>query len=176
MSAPDTPEFPYPVDIRGINAEPVELHASAAQREALAARFAIVAVKRLEARIALYRKGQEVAANGMISADIVQSCAVSGEDLPVTLEAPVDLVFVPEEDIASEENEEIELSTEELDQIGYTGTSFDLGEAIAQTLALAIDPYALGPDAEIARREHGLIGADAHGPLAAALAALKKSE
>ena len=51
---------------------------------------------------------------------------------------------------------------------------FDLGEAVAQDLALAIDPYAVGPGAERARKEAGLLDEAAAGPFAA-LEALKKS-
>ncbi len=174
MNTPAPPEFSYPMDIRGITAEPVKLTADQAQREALAARFAIVAVDRLEAEIMLEANGSDVTARGTIHADIVQSCAVSGEDLTASVEEPIELLFVPEREIAVAEDEEIELTAEELDEIAYSGTSFDLGEAVAQTLALAIDPYAVGPKAELARREHGLAGEEASGPMAAALAALKK--
>ncbi len=51
---------------------------------------------------------------------------------------------------------------------------FDLGEAVAQSLALAIDPYAVGPSAEQARKDAGLGDEAASGPFAA-LAGLKKS-
>ena len=66
---------------------------------------------------------------------------------------------------------------EDLDEIEYEGDSFDLGEAIAQTLGLAIDPYREGPDADSARRESGIQSDESiqpSGPLAEALAALKK--
>ena len=72
-------------------------------------------------------------------------------------------------------DEEVELLADELDEIPFTGDSFDLGEAVAQTLALAIDPYAEGPQAERARAEAGIVTDDAPaGPLAAALAALRR--
>jgi hypothetical protein len=80
------------------------------------------------------------------------------------------LRFVPETVV---EQEEIELEEEDLDEIPYAGTAFDLGEAVAQSLALAIDPYATGPDAERVRKEKGLTDEAAHGPFAA-LSALKK--
>jgi hypothetical protein len=67
----------------------------------------------------------------------------------------------------------VELSEEELDDIPYTGPAFDLGEAVAQSLALAIDPYAAGPEADAVRKETGLTDKQASGPFAA-LAALKK--
>ena len=110
-----------------------------------------------------------------MTADFVQSCAVSGDDLPISIEEQITLRFVPAATLeASEEDEEIELAEEELDEIAYEGTSFDLGEAVAQSLALAIDPYAVGPEADEARRRHGLVEeGKADGPLAEALRELK---
>ena len=49
----------------------------------------------------------------------------------------------------------------------------DVGEAVAQSLALAIDPFAVGPDAERARQQAGLLDEGQAGPFAA-LAALKR--
>ena len=130
----------------------------------------VVSIGRLEAEVSLEADGEAVDAQGTFSADIVQACAVTGDDLPVTIAEPISLRFVPE---AVVEEEEVELEEEDLDEIPYSGTAFDLGEAIAQSLALAIDPYATGPDAERVRREKGLAGEAASGPFAA-LAALKK--
>lgn len=171
----DTPEFSRPADIRGINEAPVELEANAAERAALAERFSLVAIHSLTATLDLEAHGEEVSAKGQMRAEIVQSCAVSGDDLPVSINDNIILRFVPAATLeASEEDEEIELEEGELDTIGYTGTGFDLGEAVAQSLALAIDPFAEGPNADSARREHGLIeeGED-DGPLADALRGLK---
>ncbi len=171
----DTPEFSRPADIRGITPEPVVLKADEAERAALAKRFGLVAVNALSATLELEAEGDEIAAKGTMRADILQSCAVSGDDLPVSIHEDMTLRFVPLHRLeASEEDEEIELEEDELDTIGYTGTSFDLGEAVAQSLALSIDPYAVGPDAESARREHGLIEEEASGPLAEALRGLAK--
>jgi uncharacterized metal-binding protein YceD (DUF177 family) len=100
----------------------------------------------------------------------VQSCAVSGEDLAVRIDEPLALRFVP---AAQPEGEEIELDADELDEIPFEGHVFDLGEAVAQSLALAIDPYATGPEADQVRKEAGLLDEAASGPFAA-LAALKK--
>ena len=120
--------------------------------------------------MSLAADGDAVVADGTLSADIVQSCAVTGDDLPVTISEPLHLRFVPE---APVEQEEIELREEELDEIPFAGHQFDLGEAVAQSLALAIDPYATGPDANRVRQEKGLGDEAASGPFAA-LAALKK--
>jgi uncharacterized metal-binding protein YceD (DUF177 family) len=165
-----TPEFSRLIDRRGLTEDPVTLAADRGEREALAKRFGLIAIDRLEATLALEADGEAVDANGTLSADIVQSCAVSGDDLPVSISEPVTLRFVPEAPI---EAEEIELEESELDEIPYSGTSFDLGEAVAQSLALAIDPFATGPDADRMRKEKGLLDEAASGPFAA-LAALKE--
>jgi len=171
----DTPEFSHPVDIRGITSEPVRLSANADERSALAKRFDIVAIDRLEAELTLVADGAVVSAKGTLDAAITQSCAVSGEDLPATIQEPFEVRFVPAETLEVDQPEtEVELAAEELDDIGYTGGAFDLGEAIAQSLALAIDPFATGPEADAARERHGLADGGPKGALAEALAGLKK--
>jgi uncharacterized metal-binding protein YceD (DUF177 family) len=163
-------EFPRPFDRRHINIHPVELEANETERAALARRFSLVRIDQLAARLHLASEADVVAVQGQLSARIVQSCAISGEDLPVTIDEPIALRFVPETPI---EDEEIELEEQDLDEIPYTGYHFDLGEAVAQTLALSIDPYATGPNADRARKEAGITNEAASGPFAA-LAALKK--
>jgi uncharacterized metal-binding protein YceD (DUF177 family) len=166
------PEFSRPIDRRQLKAKPVTIEADEAERKALARRFGLVAIERLAAEVTLIADGKAVDAAGTLKAAIVQTCAVSGDDLPVAIREPIALRFVPQREIAVEE---LELKEEELDEIPFTGHTFDLGEAVAQSLALAIDPYATGPEAERVREEKGLGDEAASGPLAAALAGLKKS-
>jgi uncharacterized metal-binding protein YceD (DUF177 family) len=160
------------IDRRQITASPVELTADEAQRANLAQRFGLVAINALSASVTLLLEGEVVKAKGTLQANVVQSCAISGEDLPVAIREEIAFDFVPENEITGEE--EIELEEEELDQIPYSGTAFDLGEAVAQSLALAIDPYATGPDAERMREEHDLEEKGPQGPLQEALAKLKR--
>lgn len=167
-------EFTRTYDPRLLPGSTLELEASETERTALAARFGLVRVDSLTARIDLEREAEGASAKGRLKAAIVQSCAVSGEDLPVSIDEPVNLHFVPARG-PSAPDEEIELEAEELDEIEFEGSLFDLGEALAQGLALAIDPYAVGPNAEEARRKAGLLDRDSSGPFAA-LAALKKPD
>lgn len=164
-------EFSRRVDLRGIRDEPLRIEATEEERTALARRFDLVAIERLEATVSFEVEGENVDVAGTLEADVVQSCAVSGDDLPVTIRERLVLRFVPETPILEEE---IELEEADLDEIPYSGTTFDLGEAVAQSLALAIDPFATGPDADRFRREKGLSDEAASGPFAA-LAALKKT-
>ena len=179
MSQAATPEFSRLVSLRQITGKPVFLEADESECAALARRFAITEVCSLTAEISLDRNGDRVAAEGRLEAHIVQPCAVSGEDFPVHIEEDIALRFVPEGSIdpALQEGEEIEieLGASDLDEIEYTGETFDLGEAVAQGLALAIDPYAEGPEADAAREKAGIKADDApSGPLADALGAALK--
>jgi uncharacterized metal-binding protein YceD (DUF177 family) len=167
-----TTEFSRSLDVRQIEGKSVRLVANEQERVALARRFGLVSVGKVEADILLERDGTAVKANGKLSADIVQSCAVSGDDLPASIDEALSFRFVPESSDHSPD-EEIELGADDLDEIEYSGTHFDLGEAVAQSLALAIDPFAVGPNAEAARQRAGIVGEEASGPFAA-LAALKK--
>jgi uncharacterized metal-binding protein YceD (DUF177 family) len=154
------------VDVRQADGKQALLVARETERAALAARFGLVRIDRLEAEIALERDGNAVNAQGSLAADIVQSCAISAEDLPVAIREDLSFRFVPES-AAHRPDEEIELGAADLDEIEYSGTSIDLGEAVAQSLALAIDPFATGAQAEEARRRAGLIGEEVSGPFAA---------
>lgn len=164
-----TPELSRIVDVRHMP-EKLRIEASEAERAALAERFGLEAITRLVAEVTLVHADPGVTVAGRIEADVIQLCAVSGDPLPVRIAEDLALRFVPATGV---EAEEIELSADELDEIAFEGAQFDLGEAIAQTLGLAVDPYAVGPDADRARREAGILDEAANGPFAA-LAALKK--
>jgi len=179
----DPSEMPRLVKARPLPADPVVIEADAAERDALARRFGLGGIDSLRAEVVLEEKGPHksgvIRASGVLSAAVQQICAVSNENFPVTLSEPFELRFVPAATRAmatdGDEPPEIELEREELDEIEYAGDSFDLGEAVAQTLGLAIDPYAEGPGAEAARRKAGITNEGEHyGPLAAGLAAVLK--
>ena len=174
MSAPLPPsEFSRVIDLRQVTDAPFVLEPDEAERHRLAGRFGISAVEALRAEVKLVREGDKVTANGRLVADIVQPCAISGEDFPVHIDEQIALRFVPPGHHAPDE--ELEIGADECDEIEFEGLTIDLGEAIAQSLALAIDPFAEGPEADRARIEHNLAGDPSSGPFAA-LAALKKKD
>jgi hypothetical protein len=166
-------EFSRLIDRRHLKAAPEDLLATPEECAALAQRFGLVKIRRLGAKLTLVVDGAAVDASGIMEADFVQSCAISGDDLPVRLNEPLTFRFVPSV-TAPSPDAEIELDDAILDEIEYDGTQFDLGEAVAQSLALAIDPYAVGPAAEEARAKHGLSDQGPKSALAEALAKLKK--
>lgn len=173
-----TPEFPRPVRLDTLGELPREMKvaADAGERAALARRFRIVAVERLEADAMLTRIGDAIEASGRIMAQVTQACVASGEDVPQSIDEPFTIRFVPEAE-GEGGDEEIELDESALDEVGYSGGSVDLGEAVAQTLALALDPYPRAPDADAAMKAAGVKAEgeeDRAGPLAGLRDLLKK--
>ena len=169
------PEFSRILDIRHLPAGQHVATADETERRRLAGRLGLSAIDTLTATLTLAADSDVIAVKGRIAAAIIQPCAISGEDFPVVVDEPVDLRFIPARTAIGEPDEEIEITADACDEIEYTGLTFDLGEALAQTLALAIDPFAQGPDADRARAEHGLSGEGAGGAFAA-LGALKPKD
>ncbi|MBD3730213.1 MAG: DUF177 domain-containing protein [Sphingomonadales bacterium] len=167
-------EFSRMIAARHLPAKPVELVADEKERAALATRFGISSVDHLRAEISLEAHGAAIGAKGKLWADITQPCAISGDDFATSIEEALDFRFVHPANHATPD-EEIELDAGDCDEIEFEGEQFDLGEAVAQSLGLAIDPYATGPGADQARRDAGLLDEGAAGPFAA-LAALKKDK
>lgn len=170
-------ELSRPVKTRPLPADPIVIDASSEERLALAKRFGLSGLDDLHATIQLDQSSKAIHATGTLKAKIVQACAISHEDFPTRIEEALAFRFVEESPAEpSEEDEiEIELGADDLDEIEYAGDTFDLGEAVAQSLGLAIDPYAEGPNADAARKSAGITSDDEpSGPLAEALKALKK--
>ena len=170
-----TPEFSRMVRARPLPPQAATIDANEAERAALASRFDVVRIESLHAEVALVADGAAVDATGTMTAQLVQLCAVSEEEFSVRIEEPLALRFVPEARRINPD-EEAELPGDEPDEIEFTGEAFDLGEAVAQTLGLAIDPYAEGPNADAVRAEAGIVQeGEAEGPLAELLRGLKPS-
>jgi uncharacterized metal-binding protein YceD (DUF177 family) len=166
-----TPEFSRRerLDTIGERDRTVKIAADADERAGVAKRFGLVAIARLEATLAVRREAGSVFAQGRVTGDVVQACSVTGEPLPVTIDEAVSLKFV-EEFVG--EAEEIELSEDVLDTMPVEGGAVDLGEAAAETLALALDPFPRGPNAAAALAAAGVVAEEDFQP-ANAFAGLK---
>lgn len=160
------------VKLDRIPAEAISITASEAECAAVAERFELPAVHALTAEIELTQTGEEIDARGRLRASFEQRCAVSDEPFAATLDEAIAIRFVPMRD-APGEDEEIEFVSDAPDEIEYDGAAIDLGEAVAQSFGLAIDPYAEGPDADAVRRAAGILDESAPSGPFAALAALK---
>jgi len=149
-------EFSRLYRLDALSGEPRSVHIEAepAELEALAARFGIVGIGALAADAQLSRLGDAVAAAGTLRATVTQSCIATAEPVGQRVEEAFRIDFRPLPDARSDE--EIELTEDELDVVFYEGGAIDLGEAVAQTLLLALDPYPRSPAAEAALRKAGV--------------------
>jgi uncharacterized metal-binding protein YceD (DUF177 family) len=151
----------------------VDLVASEAERTATAERLGLQGIDRLEAHAVLSRKGLTVEAHGRVLSSLAQCCSVTGDPVPAYVDERFDIVFTPEPEPARSD-EEVELGAADCDVVFHDGSTIDLGLAIADTLALSLDPYPRSVGAEAALKEAGVLTEAEAGPFAA-LAALKKS-
>jgi uncharacterized metal-binding protein YceD (DUF177 family) len=163
MSAPEFSRIER-ADTIGEGERTVRIAADEAERAALAKRFDLKGVDSLEAEFRLRRDTAGVVAHGHVRGVAVQACVVTDEPVPVAIDEPVALRFVVD-DIAGEG--EIELDEDALDTMVYDGAALDLGEAAAETMALALDPYPRSPNAAAALRAAGVISEDEAKPLGA---------
>jgi uncharacterized metal-binding protein YceD (DUF177 family) len=156
------PEFERPVPLGRITARGTEVlvEATEAERAALARRFTLPAIDRLRCRFHL-RRGLRgvVEADGLLDASVVQTCAVSLDEFPQAVAEAFELRFVPSSADASADWDDDD--PDEPDVVPYEGTLLDLGEAAAEQLALALDPYPHKPGVSLP--EAGTDGAEAHG-------------
>ena len=123
-----------------VEATPSELHA-------LATRLMIPAVTALWCRFTLRRRGNQVQAEGVLEADVVQSCVVSLDPVEQHVAERFTVRFVP----AGHETDDDDPAAP--DEIPYDGAGIDLGEATVEQLALALDPYPRAPGAEFGGEE-----------------------
>lgn len=148
------------------------IDADEAERKALARRFRLSSLDRLEAHYTLTQEGVAVMAHGRLIADLAQPCVATGDPVPEAIDAPFAIRFLRESDAPADE--ETELDEADCDTVFYTGDNIDVGEAVAETLALLMEPYPRSPDADTYLRKMGVATEEQSGPFAA-LFALKQN-
>ena len=175
----ETNELSRPIKPRALPGQTLKFAANEAERDALAKRFGITGIHILEAEVDLEAKDDAIIATGNFSATVEQPCAVTGDPLTYEVAENFSLRFVREGKFGTyEEDAEFDLTEKDLDEIEFDGETIDIGEAIAQELGLALDPYREGEGADAARAETGIESdeeREVSGPLADALTALKNS-
>jgi len=151
-------EFPRPVLVQGIGETEFRkvIEATAAERTALAKRFGLLSLKRLTAECRLRREGEKmIRVAGRFQAQVTQACVVTL--VPVTSEVDDSFSLLFSEDagldhLASEIS--VELDEEDPPEPIAPG-GIDLGEVVAEQLALALDPYPRAEGAELQRLDQG---------------------
>lgn len=132
----------------------VTLEAKTDARELLAQRFGLLTLDELKARLLIEpwrKKGIKV--SGTLDADLEQSCIVTLDPVPAKLSTDFTLLYLPE-DVSGRRAMEVAvdpLAEEPPDPLPIEGV--DLGEAVAEQLALVLDPYPRAEGAELAATE-----------------------
>jgi uncharacterized metal-binding protein YceD (DUF177 family) len=141
-----TPEFHRPLSLDRIGPQglDVTVEANAEERSALTRRMKIPAVLSLSCAFHLVRESRDrVLARGVLRAQVTQTCVVSLEDFDTPVEEVFQIRFVP----SGAEAEDIDPDAD--DEIPFEGNQIDLGEAAAEQLGLALDPYPRMPGIEM---------------------------
>ncbi len=163
MTAPEFSRLER-IDTIGEGEREISLSATPEERAALATRFGLKTIDRLDGAFRLRRDAAGVVARGRVRAEVVQACVVTDDPIPVSIDESVALRFVAGDD---PESDEVELSEDALDTMSFDGAAIDLGEAAAETMALALDPFPRGPNAAAALKEAGVISEEEAKPLGA---------
>jgi uncharacterized metal-binding protein YceD (DUF177 family) len=167
------------VSLRDLTGEPVDfaVRATAADSEVLRRRFNLVGLEGPQAAgtITPLKDGAGLRVDGRIQARVTQNCVVTLEPVVQEIEESFALEFGAAGDVLDEDSGELVVLPDQEQPDPMPEEGLDVGELVAEQLALAIDPYPRkeGADLQAVLKQHG-IDADAGKPNPfAALAALK---
>jgi hypothetical protein len=141
----------HPVRASTIRKEPVTVvvEGDAASLAQLAALYGLPAIRKLRGVFELrHLRGGIVAARLALQAAVTQVCVITLEPFDAEVIEDSVLHFIPAASVP--EGAEAELAAEALegpDEIPYANDTIDLGAALAEQLALALDPYPRKPGA-----------------------------
>lgn len=145
-----TQEFTRKLAIERIGPAGYDLtvEANAAELSGLATRLHLPEVNALTCRFRV-RPAQNgtFIAEGWLDAMVTQTCVVSLDDFPALVSDHFVVCLVP---AGSESND---IDPESIDEIPYRNGEIDLGDAAAEQLALALDPWPRKPDASLPTAE-----------------------
>jgi hypothetical protein len=142
--------------IGGIGAAPAQrrIAATLAECQALAAAFGLPDIAGLTGEftlVAAKARAGIIEAELILTATVTQICVVSLEPFDTVVTEHAKLRFLPAASLG-EDAEIAELNRESLegpDEIPYMGDVIDLGAALAEQLALTLDPYPRKPGAQL---------------------------
>ncbi len=147
----DSAEFSRLVSIEDLKPGVIEREysADAAECEALAQRFGVTAIRNLTAQVVLRRKGRSdlVVLEGRLSGEVEQPCVVTLEPVREAVEDRFLLRYTLDPSRVKPESgqdavQEVMIDPEAEDPPEPAGPEgIDVGEAVAQQLSVAINPY-----------------------------------
>lgn len=156
MTRPETPAPLLDASVRIDNipteGRDLDVVATAAQKQAIAARLQISAVEELRARLHVSRLRAGMRVEGIVEAVTVQPCVVTFVPVVQEMAEPIDRLFLPaaEQPKSATSHPEVFVDLETEDEPDYfDGHEVDLSEAIVEAVALGLDPYPRAPGAAL---------------------------
>jgi uncharacterized metal-binding protein YceD (DUF177 family) len=149
------PEFSRIVSLARLGTQTLrqEIAATADERVALARRFELVALDRLQARVELERQpGGIILMRGFVEAEFAQTCVVTLDPVASAVSADFMLRYGPPDAEPEDPGAEDEPAFEPL-----SGDAIDIGEAVAQEFALALPPFPRTPETAVETEAEGLL-------------------
>ncbi len=151
--------FSHSVRVRDIPpaGKKLRLVADETERAELAERLGISAVERLTADFELApAKGSVLRMRGTLESDVIQTCIVTLEPVPQTVNEAFDVVFLPAEEGDKDDPKTVLLDPlEDEDSEFYHNGRLDLGRIVAEHLALGLDPYPRVPSTDFPGHKEG---------------------
>ena len=129
----------------------ITVEATEPERDRLAKDFGLVTIDSLVGTYHVEKRGRTVHVTGRVRAQVVQSCVVSLDPFPATVDDPVDIKFVEDASRRFDQDDagdEREVKLDAPDPI--VGGRIDLGAITSEFLALALDPYPRKPGTDFA--------------------------
>jgi uncharacterized metal-binding protein YceD (DUF177 family) len=142
-------EFSRPLDVTRVPAQGCTEKISADTKEcaALALRFGLPAVHSLAAELQISRwRGEGLKIKGRFTLDLEQTCVVSLDTFRSTLTDTFEGYFLPAKAAGGAD----EIAIAEADAEPFENGIIDMGEAVAEAAALALDPYPKKPGVSFA--------------------------
>jgi hypothetical protein len=134
--------------------QPMRLEANELARLGLAARFDLASIETLAADLMLGREHEGVRLKGSVIAAFHYICRVSQEPFPANLTLPIDVLFLPPDQLPDPEDVSATSHAWDIDELDSIGV--DIAEAVSVTLALSLDLFPRGPAADDALERLGI--------------------
>jgi len=157
------PELSRCVDITKITEDGTRLvfEATKTECDALSARFGLQALRSLVANTHILKEKKAdgnwiIKVSTAYSCELEQICVISLENLKVELSDAFEVLFLSPSNSKILEDSDLESVVEDIYE-PICGSELDVGELVAQYLALAIDPYPKHPRASLVEKSAGIV-------------------
>jgi len=150
----DMHSLEFSIEIAELERDPktFDLQATDAQCAAVAERFDLIALSALSGKLRVHDAGADsgIHVEGTLKAALTQRCIASLEPVEETLDTNFELMLVDPEMADRMDEEGVYLDEEAPEYDALEGDVVPLGEILAQTLSISMNPYPRAEGAEVA--------------------------